>query len=86
MINFSSEDRAESVDGKTFTNYRWTTPLGNYKNFGGRTLASYGEAIWHKPEGEYRYAKFDLVDIEYNTKKYIGLDEISIPKWTKTSN
>jgi hypothetical protein len=48
LVNFSSEDRAESADGKTFTHYRWTTPLSNYRNFDGRKLASYGEAIWHK--------------------------------------
>lgn len=66
LVNFSSNDRAESADGETYNSYRWTTPLGNYKAFGGRKLASYGEAIWHKPEGEYCYAKFEVMEIEYN--------------------
>lgn len=69
LINFSSEDRAESTDGKVYNKYKWTTPLSNYKVFGGRRQASYGEAIWHKPEGEYRYGKFNLVKIDHNLMK-----------------
>ena len=70
LINFSSNDRYESADGKVYTSYEWTTPLKNYKDFSGRRLASYGEAIWHKPEGEYCYGKFNLIEIEYNCKEY----------------
>jgi hypothetical protein len=29
-------------------------------------ILSYGEAIWHTPEGLYTYAKFKLKAIEYN--------------------
>jgi len=70
LINFSSNDRYESVDGKVYKNYEWTTPIKNYKDFNGRKLPSYGEAIWHKPEGEYCYGKFNLVEVEYNCKEY----------------
>lgn len=69
LVDFSSEDRAESMDGKTYTNYRWTTPLSNYRNFEGRKLAANGEAIWHKPDGEYVYAKIHLEQIRYNTNE-----------------
>lgn len=66
LINFSSEDRSESADGKSFVNYKWSTPLGDYQDFDGRKLASHGQAVWHKPEGEHIYAKLGLVQINYN--------------------
>lgn len=70
LINFSSRDRYESADGKTYNNYEWTTPIKNYKDFNGIKIASYGEAIWHKPEGKFCYGKFDIIELEYNCKKY----------------
>ena len=70
LINFASNDRYESSDGKVYKNYEWTTPIKNYKDFHGRKLASYGEAIWHKPEGEFCYGKFNIIDVEYNCKSY----------------
>lgn len=70
LINFISDDRYQSADGKTYKNYRWSTPVKDYRDFGGRKVATYGEAIWHTPEGEFPYAKFNLVEIEYNRKEY----------------
>jgi len=70
LINFSSYDRYESADGKVYKNYEWTTPINNYKDFNGRKSASYGEAIWHKPDGEYCYGKFNIIEIEYNCREY----------------
>lgn len=69
LINFSSEDRAASVDGEHFENYTWTTPLADYRDFNGRRIASYGEAIWHKPGGEYCYGKFTVQQVDYNYRK-----------------
>jgi hypothetical protein len=68
LINFSSNDRYETSDGKVYKNYEWTTPIKDYKEFHDRKLASYGEAIWHKPEGEFCYGKFHIFDVEYNCK------------------
>jgi len=70
LVNFSSDDRAESADGKEFNRYRWTTPLSDYREFGGRKVAGYGEAIWHKPEGEHCYAKFSVREIAYNLNDF----------------
>ena len=71
LINFVSDDRYQSMDGKTYLNYRWSTPLKDYRDVGGgRKIAAYGEAVWHAPEGEFVYAKFDLVEIEYNCRGY----------------
>ncbi|NIT61093.1 MAG: hypothetical protein GWN00_34290 [Aliifodinibius sp.] len=66
LINFSSDDRSESADGKNFVNYKWSTPLGDYQDFDGRKLASHGQAVWHKPEGEHSYIKLDVEQINYN--------------------
>ena len=70
LIRFSSDDRYESADGKVYNNYTWTTPVKNYRDFDGRILCSYGEAIWHKPEGDFCYGRFELIEIEYNLKEY----------------
>ena len=47
----------------------WSTPVREYKDFGGRRLPSYGEAVWHTPEGEFRYGQFTTVEIAYNLKE-----------------
>lgn len=70
LINFISDDRYQSADGKTYKNYKWSTPIKDYKDFDGRKVATYGEAIWHTPEGEFPYGKFNLIEIEYNRKEY----------------
>lgn len=66
LVNFSSDDRYLSEDGSSYINYRWTTPVSDYIEFRGRKIASYGEATWHTPEGEFCYGKFRTVDVEYN--------------------
>ena len=66
LTSFASDDRLESADGKTFRSYRWTTPLRDYRDYHGTRLASHGEAVWRHPEGDFVYARFDLVDVRYN--------------------
>ncbi len=66
LINFISTDRFLSSNGKTYQSYPWSTPAKNYIEFNGRKVPSYGEAIWHMPEGDYIYGKFNLKSIEYN--------------------
>jgi hypothetical protein len=70
LINFVSDDRYLSADGKSYKNYRWSTPCKDYKNFDGRKVASFGEAIWHMPEGEYSYGKFNICEVDYNCSEY----------------
>ena len=66
LINFVSNDRFMSADGKTYKNFPWSTPARDYKDFGGRKVPGYGEAIWLMPEGKYCYGKFNLQTVEYN--------------------
>lgn len=43
---------------------RWTTPLGNYRDFYGWRLASEGDAIWHLPTGPFTYGHMRLTHYE----------------------
>jgi hypothetical protein len=66
LVNFVSDDRFLSSDGKTYTNYPWSTPVKDYKDFNGRKVPIYGEAIWHMPGRDFTYAQFITEEIEYN--------------------
>jgi hypothetical protein len=63
LINFISDDRYAIADMKR---YRFSTPVKDYR-FSNRVKApSFGQAIWHYPDGEFVYGKFYLKSIEYN--------------------
>jgi hypothetical protein len=70
LTNFISNDRYLSTDGKVYTSYPWSTPVKDYKDFDGRKIPTYAEAIWHTPEGEYSYGKFNVVEIDYNCRDF----------------
>lgn len=63
LVNFESLDRYEINEMKK---YKFSTPFKNYKPINGFNLAHYGEAIWHYPEGEFVYGRYQLKDIQYN--------------------
>jgi hypothetical protein len=68
LVGFVSNDRFQSADGKTYRNFPWSTPVGDYRDFGGVRVAARGEAIWREPQGDFSYARFELESIEYNVK------------------
>lgn len=68
LTNFVSDDRYYSPTGKTYESVRWSTPVNSYKNLNGFNLATYGEAIWNFPDGDFCYAKFTIQDVKYNCK------------------
>ena len=69
LTDFVADGRAAaSADGKSFTKMRWSTPLGDYREFGSHRLMTRGEGIWHAPTGDYSYLRFDLDAIEYNVE------------------
>jgi hypothetical protein len=70
MIDFVSDDRYQSADGKTYVLCRWSTPVKDYKDFGGMRLASYGEARWHTPDGVQPYIRAHIKEVEYNCKEF----------------
>jgi len=67
LVNFISDDRARSADG-TLTKMRFSTPVRDYRDFGPVRLASYGEAHWHPPDGEYAYGEFTMVNVVTNLR------------------
>jgi len=66
LLNFISEDRYAISEMKQ---YRFSTPVRDYKIINGRKIPAYGETIWHYPEGEFVYGKFNLISIEYNVNE-----------------
>ena len=68
LINFISHDRYETVDGKSYQNYPWETPLFEYKELHGFRLATKADLIFRRREGAFCYGKFELTDVRYNVK------------------
>jgi hypothetical protein len=65
LVNFISEDRISIAEMKTFP---FSTPVKNYQNINGYYLPTYGEAVWHYPNGKFVYGKFKVKEILYNQK------------------
>ena len=63
LVNFESDDRMALP---SMTTYRFSTPASNYKRINGYTLPTYGETIWHYPDGLFTYGKFRLKEVLYN--------------------
>lgn len=66
LVDFASNNRFMSSDGKTYLSYRWRTPVRDYRDFDGYRLARSGEAIWSTPEGDFVYGRFDVEEVHYN--------------------
>jgi hypothetical protein len=66
LVNFVSEDRSQTVDGKTYQQLRWSTPVSDWREFDGRKLPVKGETIWTLPGGDYTYGRFEIQDVQYN--------------------
>jgi hypothetical protein len=65
LVNFISDDRFAAENGD-MKQYRFSTPVRDYKEINGYRLPTYGEAVWHYPDGDFSYGKFHLQDLEYN--------------------
>lgn len=66
LVDFLSNDRFLSSDGKAFRNLPWSTPMSDFRDFGGVRLPAHGDATWKDPQGDFVYGRFDLKAIEYN--------------------
>jgi len=62
LINFLSNDRTAIADMKQ---YPFSTPVSDYQNINGINVMTYGEAVWHYPDGKFTYGQFFLKDIEH---------------------
>jgi hypothetical protein len=56
-VDFSTDDRWCALPGG-LVRARWSTPVDGWRQVNGRWLPSAGSAIWHLPEGPFRYAEF----------------------------
>lgn len=65
LINFLSKDRYNVDEQKVLP---WETPLKNYKDFSGISLATYADANYLYPDRKLTYGIFELEEIEYNIK------------------
>ena len=63
LIDFVSKDR-------DVNNYPFSTPVGNYKTINGINIMTYGEAVWHYPDGKFIYGKFNLKEVQYNVSEF----------------
>lgn len=66
LVNFVSEDRGALQDDGTLKKVRWSTPVSDYREFDSRRIPTYGETIYHYPEGDFTYGMFTLRAIGYN--------------------
>jgi hypothetical protein len=69
LVNFISDDRFETADGKIYKNYPWSTPIIEYRNFNGIRTAASASTIYHRPDNDFCYGEFILKEIEYNCKE-----------------
>jgi hypothetical protein len=66
LVDFLSDDRGETQSDGTPQRLRWSTPMRNIQVFQGRRVPTRGEAIWHRPEGEFVYGRFLLRNIRFD--------------------
>lgn len=65
LVDWVSEDRYYSPDGKTGEKLPWLTPMRDHRDFGGVRLPARGDATWKTPQGDFVYGEFHLDEIEY---------------------
>lgn len=65
LVNFITHDRYLEMDGRHIAP-PWSTPLGQYRDYGGIRLTSWGSASWRLDSADFPYAEFALKEIEYN--------------------
>ncbi len=69
LVDFVTDDRYFTKPDGEYVRTRWSTPVRDYRTVGGVTFPTYGEAVWHLPEGDFLYAKFHMDRIEHNVSE-----------------
>jgi len=70
LVNFVSDDRAALQDDGTLKRLRWSTPLSDWRDFGGRRLPGRGKAVYDYPEGPFTYGVFRIRSVEYDVADF----------------
>jgi hypothetical protein len=68
LLDFLSEDRSRTTDGRSFERLPWSTPVSEWRDLDGRRIPAKGEAIWGSPDGQFAYGRFEILDVEYNVE------------------
>jgi hypothetical protein len=66
LVDFDSEDRSRTVDGRTYERLPWSTPVRSWRTFGGLRLPGEAEAAWGPRESRGVYARFEVLDVRFN--------------------
>ncbi len=69
LADFVSDDRSRTQDGKSYQRVRWSTPVRAWRDIGGRKLPVDAEATWRLPGGEFTYARFEIMEVEYDPRR-----------------
>jgi hypothetical protein len=69
LVNFVSDDRGALQPDGTMKLMRWSTPMREYREFAGRRVPTAGDAIWHRPEGDFVYGRMRLRSIEFDKRR-----------------
>ena len=72
LTNYITTDRYLNRDKQNPDKYiqtKWSTPIGEYKEFEGQLLPTFGQAIWHYDDVEFCYAKFRVEKIEFDVNR-----------------
>jgi hypothetical protein len=69
LVNFISNDRFDTSDGKIYKNYPWSTPIKEYKDFNGIRTISSALTIYKRPDTDFCYGEFLMKEIEYNCRE-----------------
>lgn len=70
LVNFISNDRFDTRDGKSYMNYPWETPIiDGYQDINGYRLALGARAIYHRPDSNFCYGEFLIRNVEYNCQE-----------------
>jgi len=69
LANYVTDDRflnRNPQEPHEYIRTRWSTPVSAYQEIKGISIPTYGEAVWHYDDIQYKYAKFKLQDITFN--------------------
>jgi len=69
LANYATDDRFLNRNPDKPHEYirtHWSTPVSAYQEIKGISIPTYGEAVWHYDDIQYKYAKFKLQDITFN--------------------
>jgi hypothetical protein len=72
VADFSSEDRFQSADGKTYAKLPWSTPVREYGEVSGFHLMTKADALWLEAGEPFTYARFEVLEIAYNVHATAG--------------